>query len=187
MPDAQSLPGMIRLHEQLYGSGALQSIATDKGYYSFDNERLLLDRGVSDIQLPRPEHNLNAPEEKMPWLIRKSLHDRRAGIEPLISHTKHGGQMGKSRMKSDETTRSAGYAAVFVFNLRQFTRYLTGEVRPNIEDVQTEYPEIYHAVSNALDPNGIDYANGGCFWDGNDLDVVKQIRTTQLSNHFQPI
>ncbi|HHL3492513.1 TPA: hypothetical protein ACQ53F_001346 [Legionella pneumophila] len=36
-------------------------------------------------------------------------------------------------------------------------------------DVEIEYPEVYKAVSNALDPNGIDYANGGCFWDGKDL------------------
>jgi hypothetical protein len=36
-------------------------------------------------------------------------------------------------------------------------------------DVEIEYPEVYTAVSNALNPNGIDYANGGCFWDGYDL------------------
>lgn len=133
MPDAQSMPGVIRLHEQLYGSGMLESIATDKGYYSYDNERLLLDKCVLDIQLPRPERTLKPPEEKTHWSTRKLLHDRRAGIEPLISHAKHGGQMGRSRMKSDETTKSSGYAAVFGFNLRQLIRYLTGEVRPNIE------------------------------------------------------
>lgn len=133
MPDAQSLPAMIRLHEQLYGSGVLESIATDKGYYSYSNEQLLIDKGTAEIQLPRPERTLDAPPETTPWTVRKLLHDRRAGIEPLIGHTKHGGQMGKSRMKSDETTKSAGYAAVFGFNLRQLTRYLTGEVRPNIE------------------------------------------------------
>ncbi len=36
-------------------------------------------------------------------------------------------------------------------------------------DIEIEYPEVYNAVKNALDPNGIDYANGGCFWDGYDL------------------
>lgn len=39
-------------------------------------------------------------------------------------------------------------------------------------DVAIEYPEVYSAVLNALDPNGTDYANGGCFWDGNDLKTV---------------
>lgn len=36
-------------------------------------------------------------------------------------------------------------------------------------DVEIEYPEVYDAAANALNPNGTDYANGGCFWDGNDL------------------
>ncbi|MFO8740347.1 hypothetical protein SC610_00130 [Legionella pneumophila serogroup 1] len=64
MPDAQSMPGVIRLHEQLYGSGMLESIATDKGYYSYDNERLLLDKCVLDIQLPRPERTLKPQKKK---------------------------------------------------------------------------------------------------------------------------
>ena len=38
-------------------------------------------------------------------------------------------------MKSDETTKSAGYASVFGFNARQLTRYLAGEVRPKIDKV----------------------------------------------------
>ena len=36
----------------------------------------------------------------------------RSGIEPLIGHAKQGGQLGKSRMKKDESTLAAGYAAV---------------------------------------------------------------------------
>jgi hypothetical protein len=28
---------------------------------------------------------------------------------------------------------------------------------------------LYAAVSNALDPEGEDYSNGACYWDGNDL------------------
>ena len=40
--------------------------------------------------------------------------------------------IGRSRMKSDETTKSAGYAAIFGFNLRQLTRCLAGEVRPKV-------------------------------------------------------
>lgn len=129
MPDAPSLPAMLQLHQNLFGAGVLLSIATDKGYYSYDNEQLLIKTGVAAIQLPRPERTLNAPPETTPWSIRQELHDRRSGIEPLIGHTKHGRQMGRSRMKSDETTKIAGYAAVFGFNIRQLTRYLMGEVR----------------------------------------------------------
>ena len=43
--------------------------------------------------------------------------------------------MGKSRMKPDETTKSAGYCSVFGFNLRQLTRYVAGEVRPKSEEM----------------------------------------------------
>ena len=129
MPDAKSLPAMVNLHQRLFGEGILQSIATDKGYYSLDNFNRLEQANINDIYLPRPERTLNAPPDKTSASIRQNLHDRRSGIEPLIGHIKHGGQMGRSRMKSDETTKSAGYAAVFGFNLRQLMRYLTGEVR----------------------------------------------------------
>lgn len=30
----------------------------------------------------------------------------------------------------------------------------------------------YQAARNALDPNGVDYAKGGCFWDGRDLKTL---------------
>ena len=91
--------------------------------------------GVPDIHLPRPERVLNAAPETTPWSIRQLLHNRRAGIEPLIGHTKQGGQMGRSRMKSDKTTMSAGYTAVLAFNLRQLARYLAGEVRPKSSEM----------------------------------------------------
>lgn len=135
MPDAQSLPLMLNTHEQLFGRGLLASVATDKGYYSLNNEQLLIEKGVLEIQLPRPDRTLNAARETTPWTIRQLLHHRRAGIEPLIGHTKQGGQLGRSRMKSDATTKSAGYAAVFGFNLRQLARCLAGEVRPKVDVV----------------------------------------------------
>ena len=55
------------------------------------------------------------------------LVNRRAGIEPLIGHTKHGGQLGTSRMKQDDTTLAAGYGAIGGFNLRQLLRHLLGK------------------------------------------------------------
>ncbi len=51
------------------------------------------------------------------------LHNRHAGIEPIIGHLKHGWQMGKSRMKSDATTLSAGCSSILGFNLRQLKKY----------------------------------------------------------------
>ena len=53
--------------------------------------------------------------------------NRRSGIEPLIGHAKHGGQLGQSRMTQDETTLAAGYGAVGGFNLRQLVRHLLGK------------------------------------------------------------
>jgi IS5 family transposase len=120
---------LVTLHQRLFGPGTLESIATDKGYYAYENERRLEQAGVKDIYLPRPNRTLDAPLAKTPGPIRQLLHDRRAGIEPVIGHIKQNGQMGKSRMKSDETTKSAGYCAVRGFNLRQLTRYVAGEVR----------------------------------------------------------
>ena len=52
----------------------------------------------------------------------ETLNKRRAGIEPLIGHTKQGGQLGKSRMKNDRNIEASGYGAVLGFNLRQLIR-----------------------------------------------------------------
>ena len=84
MPDASSLPAMVTLHRRLFGPGTLQSIATDKGYYAYENERVLEKANVQDVYLPRPNRTLDAPREKTPGPIRQLLHDRRAGIEPVI-------------------------------------------------------------------------------------------------------
>ena len=62
--DALSL--MINTHEQFFGTGVLASVATDKGYYSLSNEQLLIEKGVLEIQLPRPDRTLNAARETTP-------------------------------------------------------------------------------------------------------------------------
>lgn len=36
-------------------------------------------------------------------------------------------------------------------------------------NVEIEHPLEYQAALNALDEQGVDYANGGCYWDGYDL------------------
>jgi len=36
-------------------------------------------------------------------------------------------------------------------------------------NIVVEYPQVYSAVTNALDPEGTDFSNGGCWWDGMDL------------------
>lgn len=130
MPDAPSLPAMISEHESLFSENQIDSISVDKGYYSLENQTMLQNQKIPHIYLPKPERTLNAPRIILDAEKREQLHNRRAGIEPLIGHAKHGGQLGQSRMKSDLTTLSAGYASILGFNLRQLKRYAIGEVRP---------------------------------------------------------
>ena len=134
MPDAQSLPAVISDHEQLFGAGVLDSVATDKGYYAASNQDLLNSKGVSEISLPRPRRELKAKANPTLGEVQERLHNRRAGIEAIIGHIKHGGQMDRSRMKSDHTTLAAGYASVLGFNLRQLKRHVIGVVRPKFEN-----------------------------------------------------
>jgi hypothetical protein len=61
--------------------------------------------------------------------LQEILRNRRAGIEPLIGHIKRGGQLGKSKMKSDQATLAAGYGSVLGFNLRQMIRHQQGKMK----------------------------------------------------------
>jgi hypothetical protein len=85
-------------------------------------------RGVVDIGLQRPA-NIKSQEGVANAEIQKNLADRRAGLEALIGRTKHGGQLGRSRMKSDTATLAAGYSSVLGFNLRQLIRHLMEKVK----------------------------------------------------------
>jgi IS5 family transposase len=120
MDDKRSLISMVEEHAALFGQERLKSAAADKGYWRADNQQALTSRGiVSGLQPPRTvKSKLGAPSPE----VQERLRNRRAGIEALISHTKHGGQLGKSRMKSDAASLAAGYASVFGFNLRQLIR-----------------------------------------------------------------
>lgn len=139
MPDAQSLPVVVSDHEYLFGAGVLNLVATDKGYYAKSNQDLLESKGIPEIGLPRPQRKLKVRDNSTPKEVLEKLHNRRAGIEAIISHIKHGGQMDRSRMKSDRTTLAAGYAAVLGFNLRQLKRHVIGVVRPKYDENDKKY------------------------------------------------
>jgi transposase, IS5 family len=127
MEDKAAVRPMIAEHQRLFGAGVLTSAGTDKGYYSGANRKYLRSlEGLKEFCLQQPGLD--------PRMLSKRdaetyahLVDRRAGIEPLIGHAKHGGQLGQSRMKTDATTLAAGYAAVGGFNLRQLIRHLLGK------------------------------------------------------------
>ena len=126
MADKHSVQKAILEHQKHFGKGTINSATADKGYYSSKNEGLLLEAGVKEVGICRPNK-----------IKKQQLHDeetvgrlqnRRSGIEPIIGHTKHKGQLGRSRMKSDKTTLSSGYSSVLGFNLRQIVRHQAGKM-----------------------------------------------------------
>lgn len=128
MNDKHSLVPLLNEHQALFGEGILKSVSADKGYWSSKNVKAAAKMKVSDIGIQAPSNIKNT--KLLPTMeIQKKLRDRRAGIEPLIGHTKHGGQLGKSRMKSDAATLAAGYGSICGFNLRQLIRHQGGKMR----------------------------------------------------------
>lgn len=125
MHDKSSFGAIVKMHQEYFGVGALESATTDKGYYSSSNEAILLEAGVKEIGIARP-YNIKKEPLHAAETVEK-LQNRRSGIEPIIGHIKHKGQLGQSRMKSDQTTLSAGYSSVLGFNLRQIIRYQAGK------------------------------------------------------------
>jgi len=121
MEDHASLPIMIQQHQQLFGLKTLSSVATDKGYASKENRNILIEAGVQEIGMQL--RGLKELTTLMDLEGKTKLKNRRAGIEPLIGHLKHGWQMGKTRMKTDKSCLSSAYTSVLGFNLRQLMRY----------------------------------------------------------------
>jgi len=126
MEDKSCIATVISAHQNIFGKNAIDSATADKGYYSSANEQLLLDAGVKEVGITRPSKIKKDKLHDDATLER--LQNRRAGIEPIIGHIKHKGQLGRSRMKTDKATLSAGYSAVLGFNLRQIVRYQSGKM-----------------------------------------------------------
>jgi len=127
MEDKASVRPMIEAHQGLFGQEVLQSFGTDKGYDSQANHAYLCAvAGLKECGLQQPGLDMARLTEREAE-VRARLADRGAGIEPLIGHAKQGGQLGQSRMKTDDTTLAAGYSAIGGFNLRQLLRHLLGK------------------------------------------------------------
>lgn len=122
MPDKTSLPEIIDCHQELFDDVKINSVTTDKGYYSASNEKYLKKKAVNEIGIQRPKNIKKQPINPMSQEREEELVNRRSGIEPLIGHVKQGGQLGRSRMKSDKSIESSGYTAVLGFNMRQLIR-----------------------------------------------------------------
>jgi len=122
MSDKTSFPEVIACHQALFDNAKINSVATDKGYFSKANEKYLLARGVNEIGIQRPNNIKTPPIKPLSKEREEALVNRRSGIEPLIGHVKLGGQLGRSRMKSDKGIECSGYTAVLGFNMRQFIK-----------------------------------------------------------------
>ncbi len=131
MEDKAAVRPMIEAHQGLFGAGVLTSSGMDKGYYSGANRQYLQSlQGLKECCLQQPGLDTSTLSESDTATYTR-LVDRRAGIEPLIGHAKQGGQLGQSRMKTDDTTLAAGYGAIGGFNLRQLIRHLLGkDIKP---------------------------------------------------------
>ena len=111
MNDKKSFIPLMAEHAILFGNNTGLTVATDKGYWSKENRQELLRLNINSEGLQRPV-TVQARLSGENIDLQERLRNRRAGIEPLIGHTKKGGQMGKSRMKSDTATLAAGYGSV---------------------------------------------------------------------------
>ena len=121
MNDKKAVIPMLDEHEKLFGQEVIQSLATDKGYYSKKNVKAAQNKGVKMVGIQQPE-NIKQSPVALSQKEAEILYNRRSGIEPLIGHIKQGGQLGQSRMKSDSTIEASGYSSVLGFNLRQTIR-----------------------------------------------------------------
>ncbi|HBD9373754.1 TPA: hypothetical protein KLD42_000605 [Legionella pneumophila] len=129
MVDTTSLPAVIECHQELFGGVSINNVGTDKGYYSAANEKYLLTKDVNEIAMQRPSNIKKQPIKPLLKEREEELVNRRSGIEPLIGHAKHGGQIGQSRMKSDKGIESSGYTVVLGFNMRQLIKWQKLPVR----------------------------------------------------------
>jgi transposase, IS5 family len=97
------------------------------GYYSHANHQYLQSlEGLEECCLQQPGLDVSRLGEDAAETYTR-LVNRRSGMEPVLGHAKQGGPLGQSRMKTDETTRAAGYGAIGGFNLRQLIRHLFGK------------------------------------------------------------
>jgi transposase, IS5 family len=131
MEDKASVRPMISAHQEVCGQDMLASCGMDKGYYSNANHKYLQSlEGLKEFCLQQPGLEISRRGEDAAETYTR-LVNRRSGIEPLIGHAKQGGQLGLSRMKTDDTTLAAGYSAIGGFNLRQLIRHLLGkDIKP---------------------------------------------------------
>jgi hypothetical protein len=127
--DKKSVSLLLKEHEVSFSADSIVSFTADKGYYSSANEKFLQEKNIKEIGLQRPCNVKTNLKNDLSVEKIKQLNNRRSGIEPLIGHAKQRGQLGKSRMKSDETIESSAYTSILSFNLHQLLRHKTEKTK----------------------------------------------------------
>jgi len=116
--DESLLPTALKRHQETFGQ-APRAIATDRGFGSAKNERLLQEAGVKRISLPR-KGRLSAKRreyERQPWF--KRLQRWRAGAEATIGLLKRKYGLRRSLFKGTEGTQAWVGFAIMAYNLKR--------------------------------------------------------------------
>ena len=119
MDDKESLPAILEEHQKIFGEDILESVTTDKGYYSQANVNLVKDVVGNADGIQRPAN----VKEQVEVPQKEELYNRRSGVEPLIGHVKNFG-LARSKMKGDGATLASRYRSTMGFNLHQIMRNL---------------------------------------------------------------
>ena len=93
----------------------IKTFSADRGYFSENNFDALESLGIEEQGI-HPKGNAKWRITDQDYAV--DLINRRAGIEPIISHLKKLG-LGKSKMKTDVGTRAEGARSFISFNIRK--------------------------------------------------------------------
>ncbi len=118
LEDAHSMDIALKDYQEIFDREP-DSVAGDQGFWSRDNLKVCEE--IKEVGItPRGHKNWKVPESKI-----EEIMTRRSKVEPIIGHLKKRG-MGKSKMKSDQTTKQAGQRSALSLNLSRLARDLSG-------------------------------------------------------------
>lgn len=118
LEDAHSMDIALKEYQEIFDR-LPESVSGDQGFWSRPNLKAC--KEINEIGItPRGHKNWKVPEEKVEEML-----TRRSKVEPIIGHLKKRG-MGKSKMKTDQTTKLAGQLSALSLNLVRLSRDLRG-------------------------------------------------------------
>jgi IS5 family transposase len=114
--DSQLLVSSVERHIEIFGR-APQMAATDRGFFSLDGERRIVELGVKRPVIPHSGHRSKAriAHERQRWFRRGRAW--RAGGEARIARLKHCFGMHRSRYRGETGIRRSVYWAAIANNL----------------------------------------------------------------------